>query len=205
MAGSFFCTPWPRFSGHLFWVSDSGAVSFIRGSFCLINGKGWEIVKISKSTCRVKWAVLMSPHKAWVVQEAAWSSSVSSGFTPCLLMVTFQPSFFCENATCHVHVNRWTSLPTPGYLTVLLGPSNIAIAVSPREWWNMTSSNTQALPYLYAHYLEWRGRRGGHVKKGKSFSEALNHTEGQCLEPLKSSKAVSLTNCPCRKYKRVLN
>lgn len=80
--------------------------SFIRGSFCLMNGKRWEIVKTSKSTCRVKWAVLMSPRKAWVVQEAAWHSSVSSGFRPCLLMVKSLSTFFLlwkRNMSCSLH------------------------------------------------------------------------------------------------------
>lgn len=87
------------------------AVSFIGGSFCLMNGKEWEILKISQSTCRLKWRVLMSSHKAWVVQGADWPKGVRSGFNPHVLLRRLsEPSFLHENATCHAHITQWTLL-----------------------------------------------------------------------------------------------
>lgn len=75
------------------WVTVV-AVSFTWNSFCIMHGKGWEILKISQHTCTEKWVVLMGSHKAWVVPEAAWSSGVGNGLKPCLLVVKSLWTFF---------------------------------------------------------------------------------------------------------------
>lgn len=92
------------------WVTMA-AVSFIWGSFCLMNGKGWEILKISPSARRENRAALMSSHKAGVEQESAWPRGARNGLKPCLLVWSLpKPSLSCDNAICHAHFTQWTSL-----------------------------------------------------------------------------------------------
>lgn len=47
------------------------AVSLIWDSFCLMNEKGYDLLKMTRNACRVNWTVLMSFDKAGIVPEAA--------------------------------------------------------------------------------------------------------------------------------------
>ena len=148
------------------WVTVV-AVSFIWNSFYIMNGKGWEILKISQSTCREKWVVLMGSHKAWVVQEAAWSSGFSNGFKPCLLVVKSLWTFFLVWKYMSFSLNS-VNIAVPSATWLSSSKFSASLLQSAPGWRNTTSSSP-ALPTFVV--TTWRGGTRGieNVREGKTF------------------------------------
>lgn len=115
------------------WVTMA-AVSFIWGSFCLMNGKGWEILKISPSACRENRAILMSSHKVGVEQEAAWPSSARNGLKPCLLVWSLPKPSLSRVTTQYVMPTSLSEYrcPPPGSWAVLLNLFSLFTIISPQ-------------------------------------------------------------------------